>query len=62
MSIHILQNLHQHHLERVAHRRFEQEIAGYRTETDRLDLEALLDRYSDDETAEIRQILAAQAA
>lgn len=62
MSIHFLQTLHQHHVERVAQRKFEQEIAGYRTEADRLDLEALLDRYSDDETAEIRNILAVHAA
>lgn len=62
MSIHLLQSLHQHHLDRVAHRKFEQEIAGYRTEADRLDLEAILDRYHDEETSEIRQILAAHAA
>lgn len=62
MSIHILETLHQHHLERVAYRKFEQEIASYATEADRLDMEAMLARYSDDQTAEIRQILAAHAA
>ena len=62
MSIHFLQTLHQHHVERVAQRTFEQEIASYRTEADRLDLEALLDRYSDADTAKIRQILAVHAA
>lgn len=62
MSIHILETLHQHHVERVAHRKFEQEIASYASEADRLDIEAILARYSDAETAEIRQILAVHAA
>ncbi|WP_395729755.1 hypothetical protein [Nakamurella sp.] len=62
MTIHILQTWHRHHVERVAHRSLEQEIASYRTEADRLDMEALLARYSDAETAEIREILAAHAA
>lgn len=62
MSIHLLQSLHRHHLDRVAHRKFEREIAGYRTEADRLDLQTILDRYQDEQTLEIRQILAAHAA
>ncbi len=62
MAIHILDTLHRHHVERVAHRTLEQEIASYRTEADRLDLEAMLARYSDEQTTEIRQILAAHAA
>lgn len=62
MSIHILETLHRHHDERVAQRKFQHEIASYRTEADRRDLEAMLARYEDAETAEIRQILAAQAA
>lgn len=62
MTIHLLETLQQHHVERVAHRKFEQEIASYRTEADRLDMEAMLARYSDEQTIEIRQILAAHAA
>ena len=62
MSIHILETLHQRHVERVAHRKFEQEIASYSSVADRLDLEAMLDRYSDEQTSEIRQILATHAA
>ena len=62
MSIHILQTRHRHHVERVAHRSFEQEIASYRTEADRLDMEAMLARYSDARPPRSAQILAAHAA
>lgn len=62
MSIHILDTLHSHHAERVAHRKLEHENADYRTEAERLDLEATLERYADDEAREIRQILAVHAA
>ena len=62
MSIHILDILYSHHAERVAHRQLAQEIAGYQTEADRLDLEATLERYNDEDTREIRQILALHAA
>lgn len=62
MSIHFLETLRQQHLERAAHRAFERDVASYRTEADRLDMEAVLARYSDDQTAEIRQILAVHAA
>ena len=54
--------LHSHHAERVAHRQLEQEIADYQSEAERLDLEATLDRYSDEDSREIRQILALNAA
>jgi len=36
------------------------ELADYRTDADRLDLECTLDRYPDAVTAEIREILARQ--
>ena len=62
MSIHILDILHLNASDRAARRQLEQEIAGYQTEADRHDLEAALDRYSDEETLEIRQILAQHAA
>lgn len=62
MSIHIFDALHARHAERVAHRSLQHEIADYRTEADRLDLGATLERYDDDATQEIRQILALQAA
>ena len=38
----------------------EREIAGYTSHGDRLDLEAILDRYADEDTRDIRAILAAQ--
>ena len=40
----------------------EREIAGYTSHRDRLELEAVLDRYSDEETRDIRAILAAYPA
>jgi hypothetical protein len=39
----------------------ERELAGYSTPADRSDLEAILDRYPDDVTGELRDILASQA-
>ena len=38
----------------------ERELASYSSEADLDDLHAILDRYSDTETADIRRILAAQ--
>jgi hypothetical protein len=42
--------------------KLERELAGYRTNAQRHDLEATLDRYPDDATREVREILASQAA
>jgi hypothetical protein len=39
----------------------ERELAGYATPAERCDVEAMLDRYPDDETNELRVILARQA-
>jgi hypothetical protein len=39
----------------------ERELAGYSTNAQRHDLEAMLDRYPDDATREVREILAGQA-
>jgi hypothetical protein len=38
----------------------ERELASYNSQSDLDDLHAILDRYSDQETAQIRRILAAQ--
>jgi hypothetical protein len=43
---------------RTEHRTLERELAGYVTESDLNDLEAILDRHSDTDTAVIRRILA----
>ena len=40
----------------------QRQMASYANHAERLDLQATLDRYPDDETAELRGILAAQAA
>jgi hypothetical protein len=47
------------HAERAALAR---ELASYTSPADQDDLYAILDRYSDQETADIRRILAAQAS
>lgn len=45
---------------RTSQRALERELAAYTSESDLNDLGAILDRYDDAETAEIRGILAAQ--
>jgi hypothetical protein len=44
------------------HRKLERELAAYSTPRERRDLEATLDRYPDEVTRELREILASQAA
>jgi len=46
--------------ERAGRAQLERELASYRSPADLDDLDAILDRYSDQETADIRRILAAQ--
>jgi hypothetical protein len=48
--------------DRLQRTELERELAGYRTNAQRHDLEAMLDRYPDDVTREVREILAGQAA
>jgi hypothetical protein len=43
------------------HRRLERELTAYSTQAQRCDLEAILDRYPDTITHELRDILASQA-
>jgi hypothetical protein len=44
----------------TAHQALERDLAGYTSQSDLDDLYAMLDRYSDRETAQIRHILAAR--
>jgi hypothetical protein len=46
--------------ERAHRRTLKRELAGYTSPGDRDDLEAILARYSDEETAEIRRLLPAR--
>ena len=46
-----------HRADRAAHRLLEHELADYSTPNDRLEIEAIADRYRDEETLEVRQIL-----
>jgi hypothetical protein len=43
---------------RVARRSLQHELSSYNTASELNDLEAILDRYSDEDTADIRRILA----
>ena len=45
---------------RVGRAALERELASYSSESDLNDLHAILDRYSDNETAQIRRILASR--
>jgi hypothetical protein len=47
---------------RVARRSLERELASYTSPRDLNDLDAILDRHSDEETADIRRILAGRRA
>jgi len=49
------------HADRLQRTELERELAGYWTNAQRHDLEAMLDRYPDDVTREVREILAGQA-
>jgi hypothetical protein len=45
---------------RAERKTLKRDLAGYTTPGDRADLEAILARYSDEETADIRKLLAAR--
>ena len=47
---------------RAARKALQQELSSYTTMSELNDLEAILDRYSDEETADIRRFLAARRA
>jgi uncharacterized protein with PIN domain len=47
--------------ERLERQRLERELATYTSPAERLELEAIIDRYRPDETRQIRAILARQA-
>jgi hypothetical protein len=47
---------------RAERKQLERELASYTSQSDLADLGAILDRYSDEETADIRRILAAHRA
>jgi hypothetical protein len=47
---------------RAARRSLERELSSYTSARDLNDLDAILDRYSEEETADIRRILAARRA
>jgi hypothetical protein len=48
--------------ERIAYRQLSHELAAFRTEAERAEIEEILDRHSDAETRVIREILSRQDA
>ena len=48
--------------ERLERQQLERELASYSTPAERLELEAMIDRHSPEETHEVRDILGRQAA
>ena len=59
---HLLKALAARHEEREAHRLLQKELAAFTSPADRLEIEAIVDRYSDEEAHEVREILVLQAA
>lgn len=51
-----------HRADRAAHRQLEHELADFSSPADRLELETIADRYSDEDSREVRQILFRLAA
>ena len=51
-----------HRAERAQHRRLEHELAAFTSESDRLEIEIIAARYSDEDSREFRQIMLALAA
>lgn len=58
----LMDTLSAHRAERAAHRKLEHELAEFRTDAERLEIETIAARYSDDESREVREILVSQAA
>ena len=50
------------HADRVHHRELERELAAFSSPADRLEIETIVDRYSDEESREVRAILDSLAA
>jgi hypothetical protein len=62
MSIHPFAALADLRHERAARRELTHELAAFTSDADRLELETIADRYSDEDSREIRQILFRLAA
>jgi hypothetical protein len=58
---HLFESLAAHRAQRASHRLLEHELAAFSSPSDRLEIEAIADRYTDEETREIRAILSLQA-
>lgn len=59
---HMFDTLAAHRAQHASHRQLEHELAAFSSASDRLEIETIADRYSDEENREIRQILSRQAA
>ena len=50
-----------HRAERAQHRQLEHELAAFTSASDRMEIETIAARYTDDESREVRQIMMALA-
>jgi hypothetical protein len=62
MHLHLLDTLAAHRAERAEHRHLVEELSAYTSESDRLEIETIVARYSEEETREVRAILDSLAA
>ena len=60
--MHLKDTLSQRRSVRAAQRRLEHELADFTSPSDRLEIETIASRYSDDDAREVRQILVRLAA
>jgi hypothetical protein len=58
---HLLKTLAARHEEREAHRLLQKELSAFSSPADRLEIETIVDRYSDEEAHEVREILVLQS-
>ncbi len=61
MSLHPLLTLAAHRTARAHRRELEHELAGFRTPAERLEIETIAARYSDEDSREVRAILSSLA-
>ena len=62
MHLHLFDHLAEHRAERAQHHKLEVELAAFTSPADRLEIETIADRYSDEESREVREILYSLAA
>jgi hypothetical protein len=62
MHLHVFDTLATRRAQRSEHQRLVDELAAFSSHADRLEIESVADRYSDEESREVRAILDSLAA